>query len=318
MPPLLLFIFLLLLTFGVLIWALKPTRSEADIQRHMTTIGRLYAVDTEGVTILKQETLSSIPWLNDILHDVPGCIRLRLFIVQAGCGWSVSVLLIGSVLAALITGWVSSLFVPQPFFAVLFAVAVGSVPYVYLLVARGMRFTRFETILPPAIDLMSRALKAGHAVTSVIEMVALETAEPVAWEFRTVFEEQNLGLPIREAILNLAQRVPIDDVRMLATAILVQKETGGNLAEILDKTAAIMRERSRLKGQLRIYTAQGRVTGIILCSLPFIMFIVLNIVNHDYEKILYTDPMGIHAIYAGLIMMAIGIFAVRKIISIKV
>src|ERR1017187_757816 len=144
MPPLLLFIFLLLLTFGVLIWALKPTRSEADIQRHMTTIGRLYAVDTEGVTILKQETLSSIPWLNDILHDVPGCIRLRLFIVQAGCGWSVSVLLIGSVLAALITGWVSSLFVPQPFFAVLFAVAVGSVPYVYLLVARGMRFTRFE------------------------------------------------------------------------------------------------------------------------------------------------------------------------------
>jgi tight adherence protein B len=105
---------------------------------------------------------------------------------------------------------------------------------------------------------------------------------------------------------------------MLATAILVQKETGGNLAEILDKTAAIMRERSRLKGQLRIYTAQGRVTGIILCSLPFVMFIVLNIVNHDYEKILYTDPMGIHAIYAGLIMMAIGIIAVRKIISIKV
>jgi tight adherence protein B len=318
MPPFFLFVLLLLLTFAVLIWALRPTRSEADVQRHMTTIGRMYGVDTEGVTILKQETLSSIPLLNTFLHDVPGCIRLRLLIMQAGLTWNVGMLLAGSLLAALIAGWVSSWFVPVPVLAFILAIAVGSAPCAYLTVARGIRFRRFETILPQAIDLMSRALKAGHAVTSVIEMVALETPEPVASEFRIVFEEQNLGLPLREAILNLAQRIPIDDVRMLATAILVQKETGGNLAEILDKTAAIMRERMRLKGQLRIYTAQGRVTGIILCALPFVMFIALNIVNHEYERILYTDPMGIHAIYAGLIMMAIGVYAIRKIINIRV
>jgi tight adherence protein B len=318
MPPVLVFILLLFLTFGVLAWALRPTKTEADIKRHLTTIGRLYAVDTEGVTILKQQTLSSIPWLNEALQGVPGIVWLRLLIMQAGHTWSVAVLLMWSLVLACLAGGVSSLFAPVPGFALLFAIIVGSAPCAYLLVKREMRFRRFEALLPEAIDLMSRALKAGHAVTSAIEMVALETAEPLASEFRTVFEEQNLGLPIREAILNLTQRVPLDDIRMLATAILVQKETGGNLAEILDKTAAIMRERMRLKGQLRIYTAQGRVTGVVLCSLPFVMFVVLNLVNHEYEKQLYTDPLGIHLIYVGLVMMALGVFVIRKIIDIKV
>ncbi len=313
-----LFILLLLLSFGVLIWFLKPTQTEADIQRHLTSIGRMYAMGSDGVTILKQETLSSIPWLNDILRDVPGCLRLRLLIVQAGRTWSVATVIIGSLLASVLVAWVSSFFVPIPVFVLLIALAVGSLPYVYLLVLRATRFRRFETILPEAIDLMSRALKAGHAVTSMIEMVAQETAEPVAGEFRIVFEEQNLGLPIREAILNLTRRIPLDDVRILATAMLVQKETGGNLAEIMDKTAFIMRERARLRGQLRIYTAQGRVTGVILCALPFIMFLLLNLVNHEYEKKLWTDPLGIHLIYAGLVMMAIGVLAIRKIINIEV
>ena len=149
-------------------------------------------------------------------------------------------------------------------------------------------------------------------------MVGREVAEPVASEFRTVYEEQILGLPLREAVLNLAERVPRDDMRFLATAILVQKETGGNLAEILDKTAAVMRERVRLRGQLRIYTAQGRVTGWILCSLPFILFALIGLVNPDYEKILFKDPLGIHLVYFGLFMMAAGILVIRWIIDIKV
>jgi tight adherence protein B len=149
-------------------------------------------------------------------------------------------------------------------------------------------------------------------------MVAQETPEPAASEFRIVFEEQNLGLPMREAILNLANRVPIEDVHFLATAILVQKETGGNLAEILDKAASIMRERMRLKGQLRIYTAQGRLSGWVLCLMPFAMFFMLTLLNPEYERQLWADPLGLHFIYAGLIMMAIGILIVRKIINIRV
>jgi len=318
MSLLILFGLLLLLTFGALVWALKPTKPETDIQRHLTSIGRMYAVDTDGTTILKQELLSSLPWVNTILGRVPGCLRLRLLITQAGGNWSVSTLLLGSLVGTLLAAWLGTVFVPGLLLALALGAAVGFAPYGYLLVKRAARFSRFNTFLPEAIDLMARALRAGHAVTAVIEMVAQETAEPVASEFRVVFEEQNLGLPFREAFLNLAERVPLEDVRFLATAILVQRETGGNLAEILDKTAAVMRERIRLKGQLRIYTAQGRVTGWILCLLPFIVFLLINLVNRDYEKKLWTDPTGLHVVYAGLIMMVVGIFAIRKIVDIKV
>ena len=165
---------------------------------------------------------------------------------------------------------------------------------------------------------MARALRVGHAVSSALEMVGQEVADPVGSEFRTVYEEQALGLPLKEAMLNLVQRVPTQDVRFLATAIVLQKETGGNLAEILDKTAIVMRERTRLRGQLRVYTAQGRATGWLLCSLPFIMFFLISFVNPGYEKTLFTDPLGIHLVYAGLVMMAVGILVIRKIIDIRV
>ena len=318
MSPVILFGLLLLVTFGALVWVLKPTKPEADIQRHLTSIGSWYAVDTDGTTILMQEVLSSLPWLNTILGRVPGCLKLRLLITQAGSNWSVSTMLLASVAGALLAGWLGTVFMPSLPLALVLAVAVGLAPYGYLLVKRAARFSRFNNFLPEAIDLMARALRAGHAVTAVIEMVSQETPEPVASEFRIVFEEQNLGLPFREAILNLSERVPLEDVRFLATALLVQRETGGNLAEILDKTAAVMRERIRLKGQLRIYTAQGRVTGWILCLLPFIVFFLINLVNRDYEKKLWTDPLGLHIVYAGLIMMVAGILVIRKIVDIKV
>jgi tight adherence protein B len=318
MSPFILFGLLLLATFGVLVLVMRPTGTEADVQRHLSSIAKIHGVDTEGATILKQEALSAVPWLNDLLRRIPGILNLRLLILQAGRTWTVATVLLGSLVAALMAGWASSIFIHAVPLLFVVAVAVGSVPYLILYGLRGARFQRFEQILPEAIDLMSRALKAGHSVTSMIEMVAQETAEPVASEFRTVFEEQNLGLPMREGMLNLANRVPLEDVRFFVTAVLVQKETGGNLAEILDKVAFIMRERMRLKGQLKIYTAQGRLSGWILCLMPFVMFVMMSLLNPQYERKLWTDPFGIHAIYAGLIMMALGIFAIRKIVDIKV
>jgi tight adherence protein B len=318
MSPVLLFGLLLALSFGAVAWVLKPSRTESDVQRHLSSIGRMYITDAQGATILRQEALSTIPWVNSLLRSIPRTAALRLFITQAGSSWTVGSLIFGSALATLIVAWVLSLLVPTTLLAAAVGVAVGLVPFAYLYAKRAARFSRFDTLLPEAIDLMSRALRAGHAVTSAIEMVSQEIAEPVASEFGIVFKEQNLGLPIREAILGLVERVPLEDVRFLATAILVQKETGGNLAEVLDKTSAVMRERIRLRGQLQIYTAQGRVTGWVLCILPFAVFLIINLVNHDYEKKLWTDPFGLHLVYAGLVMMAIGIYAVRKIIDIKV
>jgi tight adherence protein B len=149
-------------------------------------------------------------------------------------------------------------------------------------------------------------------------MVSKEIADPVGTEFRRVFEEQNFGLPIREALLNLANRVPVPDLQFLVTAMLVQKETGGNLAEVLDKTGSVIRERSRLLGQLRIYTAQGRMTGWILGLLPFIVFLLMNFVNPSYARTLINDPMGRKAIWLGLGLMIIGVWMIRKIVDIKV
>jgi tight adherence protein B len=196
--------------------------------------------------------------------------------------------------------------------------ALGALPTVYLFMKRWRRLRKFEELLPDTIDLMARALRAGHTISSAIEMVASEGSEPVASEFRQVFEQQNFGLPLREAMLGLAARIPLPDVSFLVTAILVQKETGGNLAEVLDKTALVIRERFRLRGQLRVYTAQGRLTGWILAGLPFIMFVLLNIVNPAYMRILITDPAGRTLIYIGIVLMVVGGWVIRKVIDIKV
>ena len=191
-------------------------------------------------------------------------------------------------------------------------------PYISLRMKRKARLRRFVSVLPDAIDLLGRALRAGHAVTAAIEMVAREIADPVGTEFRRVFEEQNFGLPIREALLNLAKRVPVADLQFLVTAMLVQKETGGNLAEVLDKAGAVIRERSRLLGQLKIYTAQGRLTGWVLGLLPFIAFAMMNFLNPGYARGLLEDPMGRKAVWIGLGLMAVGIWMIRKIVDIKV
>jgi tight adherence protein B len=218
----------------------------------------------------------------------------------------------------LIIALLASLAIPSIVLSLLLGIAAGSLPYLLLLLKRERRFRKCDAQVPEAVDLMARALRAGHAVPAVIEMVGRESAEPLAGEFRIVHEEQNLGLPLRDAMLNLADRVPRDDVRFVVTAILLQKETGGNLAIILDKTAAVARERSRLYGQLRIYTAQGRITGWILCVAPFVMCGILSLLNWKYERILFTHPTGLKSIYIGLVMMGLGILIIRKIIDVKV
>jgi tight adherence protein B len=223
-----------------------------------------------------------------------------------------------SLAATFLTAWISSYFLPGPPLAVLAGVVAGAIPYISLVIIREQRFRKCDELLPEAIDLMARGLRAGHALTAALEMVADEIAEPISSEFRRLHEEHSLGIPLREATMNLVDRLPRDDMRFLATAIMLQKETGGNLAVILDKTAAVARERSRLRGQLRIYTAQGRVTGWVLCMMPFIMFGLLSAINWEFEKLLFTEHMGRVMVYFGLTLMLFGVLVIRKIIDDKV
>jgi tight adherence protein B len=149
-------------------------------------------------------------------------------------------------------------------------------------------------------------------------MVSTDVAEPLASEFRVVYEEQALGLPLRDAINNLLQRVPNADLEFLASALLLQRETGGNLAQILDKTGALMRDRIRLRGEVRTRTAQARLSGWVLGVLPFVMFVLMDLLNPGYESILYNDPTGIKLIYAGFVMLGVGIYVIRKIVDIQI
>jgi tight adherence protein B len=318
MSLILLFLLLLILIFGVLVYFLKPTSMEKAVEDQLASIEESQSAAGERLTtILKHRPVRSTV-LEGLAQWLPWSRRATLLIKQAGRDWSFGYVSLFSFIVGLAVYWLASLVNATSVIAIAVGIAVGASPFVYLYILREVRFRQFSDLLPEAVDLMSRGLRAGHSIQAVLEMVGNEIANPVGVEFRALHKEQTLGLPIRDAMMGLVDRMPLDDMRFLATAILLQKESGGNLAQILDKTSAVIRERARLRGQLRIYTAQGRITGWVLGAAPFLMFGVISLVNHNYEKILFSDPFGLKMVYFGLVMMVIGILAIRKIIDIKV
>ncbi len=316
----LLFLLLLVATFSIVLYVTRPTKEETDLGDRLAGLGRggSGVPATVNQDILRHEAYSDLPLINAVLQRIKIAADINTLIQQADSDWTVGRVIFGALVAGVVAGFLGGLWFDNVVFGVLCGLAAANGPYVYLRIKRAQRMRKFETILPEAIDLLARALRAGHSLTAAIEMVAREVADPVGSEFRRVFEEQNFGLPMREALLNLANRLPVKDLQFLVTAMLVQKETGGNLAEVLDKTGAVIRERARLLGQLRIYTAQGRLTGWILGLLPFIVFLLMNMVHPGYAHVLLSDPTGRKAVWIGLGLMLIGIWMIRKIVDIKV
>jgi tight adherence protein B len=315
--PVLFFLLLLMVTFAVAFYFLRPTKTESAVQQRLDAIQDRRTEETDQ-TILKEEGYSRNPEYSQVIREIPGALGTLDLIRQAGKSWTVGSVMGISLAATVFTALIASLILPSTLLAVGAGIVAGSIPYIVLVVMREQRFRKCDELLPECIDLMARGLRAGHALTAVLEMVGTETAEPLSSEFRRLAEEHSLGLPLRDATMNLVARLPRDDMRFLATAILLQKETGGNLAVILDKTAAVARERARLRGQLRIYTAQGRVTGWVLCLMPFIMFGLLSALNWQFEKLLITEEGGRTLVYIGLGLMFLGVLAIRKIIDVKV
>ncbi|HEU5408914.1 MAG TPA: type II secretion system F family protein, partial [Nitrospira sp.] len=281
----LIFALLLIVTFGIVILVLRPTQKEKTLETRLDSIERGadgVIIEEAPADIVKRANLSDIPLVEVLLRRFAVAKTLQEYLSQADLDWSVGRVVAGTLFLLVAVPFVIGIFLPNLVVELVAGVIAASGIYLFIYVKRGMRFDRFNQLLPEGIDLLTRALKAGHSINAAIEMVSREIPEPVGLEFRRTFEEQNFGLPMREAMTNLAARVPIPDVQFLVTAILVQKETGGNLVEILEKTATVLRERLRLKGQLAIYTAQGRLTGWILAGLPFFLFIGLNILNPNY------------------------------------
>ena len=294
-------------------------------EREKQTLSRLDSIllskghqGDEAVDIRRSELLSTIPWLNRWLQEIHLFPRLRLMLYQADLKWTVGGLILMTLFSLVIASNLVFWRTGEMMFSLLMGLIAAMGPFLYVRQKRSMRFDRFEARLPEALDMMVSALRAGHSLISSMGTVASEAGEPVAQEFKKCFDEQNFGAELRTAMMDLVTRVPIDDTRMIVTAILIQKESGGNLAEVLEKAAHIARERFRLKRQIRVHTAQGRMTGWILAVLPVILGLLLYLVNPDHLSLLWKKPIGVKMLYTASIMTITGALIIRKIIRIRV
>jgi tight adherence protein B len=295
-------------------------------ERTKQTLSRLNAIlatagqghRDELIDIQKKELLSSIPLLNRLLLELELAPKLRRALYQADVA-----LTPGGVILMALTCWVIFAYIVYArtgglVVALILGLIPATAPFVYISYKRGKRFRMFEQGLPPSLDMMVSALRAGNSLVSSIGLVGREVADPIGREFRICYDEQNYGLELRTAMENLATRVPIPDVRILTTAILIQKETGGNLAEVLEKCAHVIRERFRLKKEVRIKTAQGRLTGIILTCLPIGLGILLYLVHPEGIRLLWSRPLGVKMLWTSSVMTVIGGLIIRKITRIRV
>jgi tight adherence protein B len=195
---------------------------------------------------------------------------------------------------------------------------MGSLPLLWILFRRKRRMKAFAAQLPDALEMLSRTLRAGQSLAFGFNMVATEMPAPIGREFGHVFEEQNLGIPLDETLRNLTHRIPNLDLKFFATAVILQRQTGGDLAEILDKIGSLVRDRFRIWGQVQALTGEGRLSGIVLLSLPVVLFVAVYQLNPDYIMVLFTDPMGTKLLTVAVIMQIIGALVIRKIVNIKV
>jgi tight adherence protein B len=272
----------------------------------------------EDLNLIRDEMYSSVPLLHRLMTRLSWANRLRDFIAQAGMSTKPGKILLWSGvlgLAAFVT-------VAQFFHAALLEIVAGlaaaAIPAAAVALKRRSRLRQFEEMFPEALDLLGRAVRAGHAFTTGLELIAKESPELLAGEFRKTFEERKFGLPMRDALINLAERVPLVDVRFFVTALLVQTETGGNLAEILDELARVIRDRFRIQREVRVKTAQGRLTAAILIVLPIVMLIAMEISSPKYVGVLFSDPWGPAALGVAAALQILGSITIWKIVHIDV
>jgi tight adherence protein B len=312
------FFIVLIAAFAVVALIIEPSKTDKLIHSRLVSLDRTDSSSGSGEpSIVKEVTFSTVPAFDKFLRHNRLAVGLHLMIEQCDLKWTVGQVVIITLLLICVGAALGNWWIAPGLLGWLPGLALGFVPYLFLLQRRKRRSRRFAELLPEAIDLMSRGLRAGQALPATIETIAKECDDPLRAEFRRAADEQSFGLPFREAMLNLSRRMPVPDLQFLVTAILVQKETGGNLAQILDKTSHVLRERIRVIGQMRTRTAQGRLTGGVLMGLPFVIFIGMNVLNPGYGKVLFETPLGQKLVTYAAIMMVIGIVMIRRIINVK-
>jgi tight adherence protein B len=315
----LIFIAVVLLIEGVyLTWNSSKGPEAERVARRLRVMSAGGHGDEQNISIVKERLLSQTPTMQRILLQVPRIGAVDRLLQQSGLSWSVAELLGMSLLAFLVPFFASSYFALPSLLRLTLAGAVATVPFLWVIRAKGKRLTRIDQQLPDALDLMGRALRAGHAFPTALKMVGDEMSDPLASEFRIAFDEVNFGIAMPDALMNLATRVPSTDLRYFVIAVLIQRETGGNLSELLTSISAIIRDRIKLMGQVRVLSAEGKLSAWILSLLPFGAALMIHLVNPTFLQVLYTDSAGQKMLTVAGVMMFFGVLAMRSIIRIRV
>jgi len=301
-----------------MLWNAKKGPEAERVARRLRLMSAGAHGGTRGSSMIKQRLLSETPVMQRILLKLPRVSSVDRVLEQSGLSWSVSDLIVYSLVCAAVAAG-TCLWLGLPILVVFAAAGFAiDLPLLCVRRAKTKRLNKIDSQLADALDLIGRALRAGHAFPTALKMVGDEMRDPIADEFRIVFDEVNFGISMAEALMNLATRVPSTDVRYFVIAVLIQRETGGNLAELLGNISNIIRERMKLLGQVRVLSAEGRMSAWVLGLLPFGAAMVIQIGNPNFLKVLYTDPAGQKMIMVALFMMACGVFVMRRIIKIRV
>ena len=317
--PLLIFAIVVTIIFGSY-WALvlRPEEQEGRALRKRLRVRQTDAGLINQTVVKARQRLSAVGPLDQLLSrwDRVGNPVQRL-LERSGTSWTVGTV----VLAAVFCGVVGMLIMLQvsssPVFALVAGAAFGLLPIAYLRRKARTRLEVFEEQFPEAIDLLARSLRAGHALPSGLQNVADEIPDPVGGEFRILFDQQNYGMSLTEALRAFAERIPVLDARFFVTAVLTQRETGGNLSEVLDNLAEVIRERFKVKRQVRVVSAHGRITGWVLGFLPPALALVLYLIAPDHIGLLVTDPLGFRMLMVGLALQVIGVLIIRRIVDVE-
>lgn len=315
----LIFLAVVLLVEGAyLVWNSSKGPEAERIARRLRTMSAGSHGGEQSISIVKERLLSKTPMVQRVLLQMPRVGALDRLLQQSGVTWTVFDFLALTLIAFLAALFGTS-YLPMPWlFLLVIAAVVALLPYLYVTRAKAKRLDRIEQQLPDAMDLMGRALRAGHAFPTALKMVGDEMSDPIAAEFRIAFDEVNFGIAMPDALMNLATRVPSTDLRYFVIAVLIQRETGGNLSELLASISAIIRDRLKLMGQVKVLSAEGRMSAWVLGLLPFAAALLIQLTNPKFLEVLYTDPGGRKMLAVVAVMMVLGVLAMRKIIHIRV
>jgi len=287
------------------------------LERRLREVGPV-ADESEPASVVTRQVEGPLPGVERMLDRMGASSWLTTLIEQADARTTPGAFVVKSLVWGGVLGFLAHLFARQPLLALIMGFAGASIPTFWLMHRKSSRMKKFEEEFPEALDLLSRAIRAGHAFQTGLGMVAEEMRAPVGPEFKKVFDQQNFGLPLREALNGLATRVPLLDVRFFITAVAIQRESGGNLSEILENLAHVVRERFKIQRQVRVHSAHGRITGFVLLALPPVLGIALSLINPEHMKLLWQEEMGRTMLMGMMVLQTVGFVWIRKVMKIEV